>query len=134
MGVNLPIRREVYDYAENQSWLGSKHGTQEADPITLDGDAFLTAFPTGVIPSGVVLGRVTATGKYQPYNNGLATGVETARGHLFTSVDLGGTTAAVVGDVAAALYWHGEVVEANLPTNHGLDAPAKVDLAQIRYV
>lgn len=132
--MRLDIKTEVFTAAENQSWLGSAHGTNEADSITLDGDAFLAAFPTGVIPSGVVLGKVTATGLYAPYNNALATGVEVARGHLFTTIDLGGTTAATVGNTAAALYWHGEVVEANLPVGHGLDAPAKVDLNQIRYV
>lgn len=134
MGMDLSIKTETKSPIENHEWLGSAHGTDNCDSITLDGDAFLTAFPTGVIPSGVVVGRVTATGKYAPYSNAAADGTEVARGHLFTTVDLGGTTAATVGDVAAALLWHGEVVEAKLPTNHGLDAAAKTDLPQIRYV
>ncbi len=41
--------------------------------------------------------------------------------------NLGGTK------LGAALLSHGAVVEANLPTNHGLDAYAKSVLAQIRY-
>lgn len=134
MGLNLPIKTEAFSPPEDQRWLGSAHGTNEADPITLDGDSFLTTFPTGVVPSGVVLGKVTATGLYRQYIDGNSDGTEVARGHLFTTVDLGGTTAAVVGNVGAALYWHGEVVEASLPTGHGLNAAAKADLPQIRYV
>lgn len=51
---------------DDQSWLGSAHGTNECDTITLDGPACLDAFPDGVIPSGVVIGKITATGKYGP--------------------------------------------------------------------
>ncbi len=134
MGLNLPIRTEVFSASEDQRWLGSAHGTNSADPITLDGDAFLATFPTGVVPSGVVLGKITATGLYRPYIDGNVDGTNVAAGHLFTTTDLGGTTAAAVDKVGAALYWHGEVVEASLPANHGLNAAAKVDLPQIRYV
>lgn len=236
MGMKLGIRTETFDPVENHEWLGSAHGTDICDSITLDGDAFLTLFPTGVIPSGVVLGRVTASGKYVPYggttdevqtvteggsgltsftltyagqttgaiaagataaqvqtalealsnidpgdvvvtggaggpftvtfagnladtnvaqmtatptggtgtvtvatltaggSDAVSDGSEVARGHLFTTVDLGGTTAPTVGDVPAALFWHGEVVTAKLPTGHGLDANAQTDLKHIRYV
>lgn len=59
---------------DDQSWLGSAHGTNECDTITLDGPACIDAFPDGVIPSGTVLGKITASGKYGPY---AATGVAT---------------------------------------------------------
>lgn len=132
--MRLGIRRETFGAPEDHSWLGSQHGTDNCDPITLDGDAFLATFTDGIVPSGVVLGRVTATGLYAPYDGAAADGSEVAKGHLFTTKELGGTTAATVGNVSAALYWHGEVVEANLPVGHGLDAAAKADLPQIRYV
>lgn len=134
MGMKLGIVTETFSPVENHEWLASAHGTDICDSITLDGDTFLTAFPTGIIPSGVVLGKITASGKYAPYDDAAADGTQTALGHLFTTVDLGGTTAATVGDVPAALFWHGEVVEAKLPTGHGLDAAGKTDLKQIRYV
>lgn len=134
MGMDLGFKTETFSPVEDHTWLGSAHGTDNCDSITLDGDAFLATFANGIVPSGVVLGRVTATGLYRPYADGAVDGTEVARGHLFTTVDLGGTTAATVGNVAAALLWHGEVVEANLPTGHGLDAAAKADLPQIRYV
>jgi len=130
----LSITTTVFKPSENQSWLGSAHGTDNADPITLDGDSFLTTFTDGVIPSGVVLGKVTATSKYRQYSNAASDGTQTAVGMLLTTVDLGGVTSAVVEDVTAALYWHGEVIEANLPTNHGLDSAGKTDLALIRFV
>lgn len=137
MGSNLSIIRETFAAPEDQSWLGSAHGTKEADSITLNGDAFLTTFPGGVVPSGTVVAKYTSggsVGKYGPYADAGATGLDTAAGHLLTTVDLRGTTAAVVGDVTAALYWHGEVVEAKLPTGSGITASAKADLTQIRYV
>lgn len=134
--MRLNIGTEVFSANEDQSWLGSAHGTNEADSITLNGDLFLTLFPTGIVPSGVVLGKITATGLYVPYTDAGTNGVgsDVALGHLFTTVDLGGTTAATVDRVAAAIFWHGEVVESKLPTGHGLTAAAKVDLNQIRYV
>lgn len=144
MGMNLGIKTETFAPAENQSWLGSAHGTQSMDSITLDGDRFLAAFPTGIIPSGVVLAKDATSGLAVPYNptydsdtvtaGAQPNGADTAIGHLFTTIDLGGTTAATVGNTPASLYWHGEVVESKLPTNHGLDAAAKADLPQIRYV
>ncbi|MGI8425445.1 MAG: head decoration protein [Actinomycetota bacterium] len=135
MGFNLTTSEKGY-LNENQSWLGKAHGTEECDSITLDADKFLAAFPTGIVPSGVLLGKITASGLYAPYTDaethGAGTGV--ARGHLFTTVDLKGTTAAAARDTVAALFWHGQVIEAKLPTGHGLDAAAKADLTQIRYV
>lgn len=132
--MDLRIRTETFSPDEDLSWLGSAHGVATGDPITLDGSAFLATFADGIVPSGVVLGRITATGLYAPYSNAAADGTEVARGHLLTTKDLGGTTAGTAGDVAGSLYWHGEVVEAKLPTGHGLDAAAKADLPQVRYV
>ena len=135
-GMKLGIQRETFAAPEDYSWLGSAHGTNEADPITLNGDLFLAAFPTGIVPGGTVVGKVTATGLYAPYTDAAThgAGTDTAAGHLLTTVDLGGTVAADVGNVGAALYWHGEVIVAKLKTNHGLTAAARADLPQIRYV
>lgn len=130
--MDLSQRTTDFLPSEDQTWLGSAHGTTEADSITLDPALFdlVTNFPDGFIPSGVVVGKVTATGLYGPYATAATDGREVAAGHLFTTVEMDATSARVT----AALYWHGEVVEANLPTNHGLDAGAKADLTHIRYV
>lgn len=52
---------------DDQSWLGSSHGTDTAESIMLDGPSCLARFPDGVVPSGTCLGKITATGKYGPY-------------------------------------------------------------------
>jgi len=137
MGLNLGIRRESFSPAENQSWLGSALGTQECDSITLDGSAFIATWPDGIVPSGVALGKITATGLYAPYDDAAVDGTEVMAGHLFTTTDLMSRTpysAGAVQDVPAPLYWHGEVVEANLPANAGVDANGKADVPLIHYV
>lgn len=237
MGFDLSVQTNTYT-TEKQSWLGSAHGTNECDSVTLDADKFLGAFPTGIVPSGVVLGMITATGLYAPYgaspsevqtiNLGAATagtvtitfdgettaaiaynataaavqtalealsnvdpgdvvvsggplpgtitltfggryvgrnvpqvtvtptgltggtvtvatttegggsvtdGSQVARGHLFSTTDLKGTTAATARDQVAPLFWHGQVIVAKLPAGHGLDDAARADMAgRIHYV
>lgn len=131
--MKLAQTTKTFAKSEDMSWLGSAHGTSEANPITLDVSAFsVTDFPDGFIPSGVVVGKITATGKFGPYDNAAVDGRETAAGHLLTTIEAEGIGSGTV-DVAGALYWHGEVIEANLPTGHGLDANAKTDLKHIRY-
>ncbi len=128
--MDLGIRKETFHPAEDHTWLGSAHATDTADPITLDAALFTATFTQGFVPSGVVVGRVTATGKYGRYDNAALDGREVARGHLLTTVALKeGAT-----NVSAALLRHGQVVEANLPANHGLEAAAKADLAGFLYV
>ena len=130
--MRLQQQSQTFMAAEDQSWLGSAHGTQEMDTITLDGSAFLDTFPTGVIPSGVVVGRITATGLYGPYTAAATAGAgsDTAAGLLFTTIDVG--TDGV--DSPASLFWHGEVIRAKLPADNGLDTAAEADLPQIRFV
>jgi hypothetical protein len=52
-----------------------------------------------------------------------------ARGHLLANVKV-----AAGHNAGGALLWHGQVVEAKLPTGHGLDAAGKTDLKHIHYV
>lgn len=120
--------RTVEHQSEDRSWLGSAHGTDATRTITLDVSTFTenTHYPNGFIPSGVVLGRISATGKYGPYDNGASDGRQVAAGHLFNSTTVPTDTTV---DVGAPLLEHGAVVEANLPTGHGLDSNGKTDLA-----
>lgn len=115
---------ETFSPAEDQSWLGSAHGTQSGESVTLDGSELLTVFTDGVVPSGVVLAKITASGLYAQYDDAETDGTEDAVGFLFTTVDV--TSAGL--DVGATILTHCKVREANLPTNHGLDAAAKVDM------
>jgi hypothetical protein len=54
-----------------------------------------------------------------------AAGAGTAAGFLFNSTEM----RASGPDVGAPLLWRGVIKVANLPTNHGLDAGARADLA-----
>lgn len=128
----------TYLAGEDQRWIGpgGVRAMQDNDSITLDRSAFdlVTAFPNGFLPSGLVLGKITATGLYGPYTDAGAGGLDTAVGFLAVAV-AAPTDAAATQDIAAALYWHGEVVEAFLPTGHGLTAAAKTDLAaKFRFI
>lgn len=127
MGSRLSTRSEEFLPAENHSWLGSAHGTQECDSITLDHTAF-AAFD-GLVPSGTVLAKNVAGTKYVPFVTAAGDSTGTAVGHLFTT-----TVVPTDSDTTGALFWHGEVVIAQLPANSGYDASVKADLPQIRYV
>lgn len=126
--TDISAPKTVYGVAEDRRWLGSGHGTTTTRTVTLDVSTFTKAthFPNGLLKSGTVLGRITATGFYGPYNNAATDGREVAAGHLFNSVAVAETTDP---DQGAPLQEHGVVVEALLPAGHGLDAAAKVDLA-----
>lgn len=60
-----------------------------------------------------------------------ADGREVAAGHLFTAVEY---VRESTGDLAAALFWSGEVIRDNLPTGHGLDSAAATVLKHIAYL
>lgn len=64
---------------------------------------------------------------------GPADGRGTALGILFEDVDVNQViqlsgTRDVTGDRVVPMMWHGAIIEALLPTGHGLDAAAKTDL------
>lgn len=118
------------DYTQgNQKWLGSAHGTNTADTVTLDLSLFTagTHFPNGYIPSGMSLGKVTATGVYGPYSDAAGDGRTTLVGHLYQDVKVASDN--VSGKAIGAILRHCQVIEANLPTNHGVDANGKVNVA-----
>jgi hypothetical protein len=139
MGIDLGSRKITWA-GSDMTWIGSEEGTRSNVSVTLDLSKFdfATVFTNLVIPSGTVLGKVSASGLYGPYNDTLNTGVEVAKGHLFTDVDVKqiveivhGTT--LTGSVLAAMLIRGVVIEAKLPTNHGLDANGKTDLKFVQY-
>lgn len=126
--------------SENRSWLLSEHGTEPGTTpgVTLDISKFdsATHYPNGYIPSGVVIGLITATGLYGPYDPDGSDGRETATGILFGSLPVRtGST-----KVGGAQVVHGFVAESKLPfasaavgTEGRLDAAAKVDLPLIHF-
>jgi hypothetical protein len=106
--MDLTLRTESFQ-TENHSWLGSAHGTDATQSITLDTSAFTanTHYPNGYFPSGLPLGKITATGRYGPYAGRTSeqqtitiTGGPT--GGTFTLSFAGETTAAIAFNATAA--------------------------------
>jgi hypothetical protein len=129
--MQLGITTTTYGAPENQEWLGSKHGTQEMDSITLDGALCQAKFATGLVPSGIPLKR-QGSGKYAP-----AVTAEVPDYHLFTTVDLtaGGRVAATTDSPASGL-WHAQVIAAKVPAYAGLTSvvAANTTSGLFRYV
>jgi hypothetical protein len=123
--MDLSIRSETFA-ADDQTWLGSAHGTSSARSITLDTSTFTsgTHYPDGFFVSGLPLGKITATGKYGPYNDAASDGTQTLVGFLLSPVK---APSATTTDVVGALLLHGIVVDANLPV--AVDAAGKTDVA-----
>ncbi len=127
MGTDISLTPTESWEAENRSWLGSRDGTDVTQTVTLDTSAFTanTHYPNGYIPSGTVLGMITASGLFGPYDNAANDGREVAVGFLFSNAKVrsGGP------DVGAPIHWRGVIRTAKLPTNSGLDSAARTDLA-----
>ncbi|MFE3461364.1 head decoration protein [Nocardiopsis aegyptia] len=119
--MDLSLKVEGYS-DDDATWLGSSHGTSSGRNATLDLDAFVPAthYPDGYLPSGLPLGKITASGLYGPYDSGAVDGTEVLAGFLLTplSTPRDDTSTTVVG----ALLDHGRVKVANLPV--AFTAPA----------
>ncbi len=105
--MNLSPVTETFSN-DDQSWLGSEHGTSSAASITLDTSAFTsgTHYPNGFFPSGLPLGKITSSGLYGPYA-GRTSEVQTitinATGGTFTITLEGQTTTALAWNATAAV-------------------------------
>lgn len=122
--------------AEDRSWDLGPHGN---DPGSNPNAALLvslftagTHYPKGFIPSGTLLGKVTATGLYGPFDPAATDGRQVAAGHLFASRPVRTGVARIPG----ALKVHGFVNPARLPLQSGtgsLTDAARVHLHGIHY-
>jgi hypothetical protein len=130
---------------EKRNWLLGPHGTEPgATPtVTVDISAFTAAthYPNGYIPSGTVVGTITASSTggvwmVGPYDNAAADGRQTAVGFLFNSVKVP-NPADTTKDVADAILVHGFVDPNKLPfsgaTTGAIDAAGRVDLPMIHF-
>jgi len=107
------------------SFLASEHGMAKRIGVTLDAD-LMTADSNGnkYLMAGTAIGKVTASGLYGPYNNGLSDGREVGKGLLEHDVNL------KYGDVVASIMIHGSVIEDRCI---GVDATFKTDLPNIIF-
>jgi hypothetical protein len=131
--------------AEKRSWLivqpgGSGVGETEGGMLDISALTAATHYPNGYVPSGLLLGIITATGLYAPYNDSLTDGTQTAAGILFSSVKVP-NTADTTKDVGIAVLTAFATVKisklpiANNATGRGYyDAAAKVDLKNINFI
>lgn len=127
---------------ESRGWNLSPTGTRagENPSCNLDVSAFTAAthYPNGFILNGIVLGKITATGKYAPYLAGNSDGTQTAVGILFSARKVPNLADLTV-DTNSALLVHGYVDAARLPiasnaTGGGyLDAAARTALKLIHF-
>lgn len=76
------------DFIDRRRWLTTPHDSGNTAPIVLDLNLFTPHdhYPDGFLPSGIVLGKVTATGLYGPADDDAADGRETTAGFLFTAL------------------------------------------------
>lgn len=133
--MDFAVRTESYA-PESRGWLRGPHGTEPgANPsITLDLALFDAEdhYPTGYIKSGCVVGKVTSTGFYGPYDPDASDGREDAKGLLFDSE----TVKPGQQRALNALYVHGFADPARLPYTGvagELDADARAALNLIYW-
>lgn len=137
MGFNLEVKTDVWG-VDDKSWLATMKGMTTCRSITLDVTAFhADHIVNGFIPSGIVLGKITASGLYGPYDNALSNGLEVAAGLLFDGAQVK-RNADTISKTSGALFWEGVVRQSKMPvfpnTAKGeVDAPARVDLPTIRW-
>lgn len=145
MGTNVAVATRSFAKTSDKSWIRMRMGLDSMLPITLDISSFdAEHIAAGYLPSGILLGKITASGLYGPYQDAALDGRQTLAGHLFEEV--GGSTGLPLAltdpDVGAALFWTGVVRESRLPQFTGtgnlkgeIDAAGKVDVAAwIKYV
>lgn len=117
---------------EKRSWF---LGTADQPGFTIGGTLDISAFtagthyPNGYLLSGIVLGKITASGLYAPYNDAAADGTQTAVGILFSSVrvpNLADTTKDCGGAILVAFA---PVSVAKLPIANGAAAKGYIDAA-----
>jgi hypothetical protein len=97
-------------------------------------------FPNGYIPSGTVLGIVTATGELGPYLDAAVDGRTTAVGILKASVTVVNPDGSLKTKVGAAFRVHGIVKKSRLPFTSGnaanggyIDAAGQANLPLIYF-
>lgn len=126
MGMQLGVVSEQYLATEDHSWLGSRHGTEVPNGVTLDAATLSAVFTDGRVPSGVVLNKITATGLYgladaiTPAADGRQTfGQDTCVLWMTANLQAGGRFGQAFVNTGAAVIWHGELVLAKLPRQSG---------------
>ena len=140
--TDISVATTAYQ-VEDLSWdLSTAESPGFRQSVTLDISAFDATqhYPNGYIPSGCVIGIITATGKAGPYLAGGSGGLETAYGFLAASTKVPNTADTTIDVGAAALVAFSAVDVAALPFTTAetlggfLDAAGRVDLPNLYFV
>jgi len=116
--------------AEPTEFRLSDHGRDTDVGITIDKTAEDSgSTPTTTLRKGLVLGKITATGKYAQYDDGASDGTETAACILTDEVNLL-DEAGNAQDSHSVGVIHGVVDESKLV---GIDANGKADLKYVIF-
>lgn len=107
--TQLGIRSESVG-AGDQSWLGSRHGTETPRSATLDPTAWTGKTTNGVIKSGEPF--AVSGGLAVPYNSAGASPVDTIVGFILTDQSV--TSGA--GNVTFPYLRHGHIILSKLPS------------------
>lgn len=107
--TQLGIRSESIG-AGDQSWLGSRHGTETPKSATLAPAAWSAKTTDGRIKSGEPFGVVA--GLAVPYNSGGSGGAEVLAGFILTDQSVN----ASAGNLTFPGVWHGRIILSKLPS------------------
>lgn len=130
--TNMTVTQVGSYEVSSRRWLRGPHGTENGmmPSIPLDLATFTGAnFANGIVKDGCVLGQITASKKYGPYDPAATDGRQTAVGFLWNTGTFPADRTQLASD---ALYRHGAVVTAFLPYQSGigaLDAAARTALS-----
>lgn len=118
--VQLSPRIENFGPGD-QSWLGSRHGVENAITVTIDASAAASKVVDGYLKSGEALALNTSTGKYQPYASGGSNGTNVLAGFLIADVPLVSYPGdpGSSSDITAAMGVHLFVRTSKLPSSIG---------------
>jgi hypothetical protein len=122
--MNLTPSIETFG-GDFQGWQDSAHGQDAAISGTVavtTGFVAGTHYPTGTLPSGTAVGKITASGKYGRYDDTATDGRQTLVGLTLTAQKVVGT-----GDIIVPILTHGRVNNALLPVP--VDAAGIADVA-----
>lgn len=132
------IAVEKWTYAPpDRSWLLFE-ATGNSGPVptthgVIDFSLFdaATQYPDGYIPAGTLVGVVTASGSYGPYNDTATDGRQTAAGFLYNPVHVPDDTARKV--TVAVIDCFAIVSTSRLPESSGYNAAAAADLPLVKF-
>ncbi len=134
MATDITVIQTGAYVAEDRSWAIGEHGFNMPINVPLDWNTFTGAnFTNGLAKSGCVLGKITASGKYGPYEPAATDGRQAAVGVLFNTSKIPADKDTVSSD-AALVHFHCR--QSRMPYQTGLgalDADARTALRLVLF-